>query len=300
MIDTLFDYFHRYYKVAIVIIVGIILLAFGFWYFEKQFRKEIVFKNELILSYNTGVVYPIDYIDQVDHKPLSQLQINNDTITIGKWKLKVDKAIDTSVIGKTTIYFTTNEKNPRRYEKVVEVKDLEPPVITFKKEVVTLFKSQIENFNYRDNIANVEDDYDSSDLVYLQPKSQLSIVDDAGEYEFNVEATDSSGNSMDYEFKVRIEEDPKPEPEIIYIDRPVYIEQPSTSTKPSNPAPATTPSTKPSQQTVHGTKKYMFTDGYTLDSGYDACVADGQQYGTYTCSPLKNDEGIYIGYELKY
>ncbi len=50
----------------------------------------------------------------------------------------------------------------------------------------------------------------------------------------------------------------------------------------------------------HGTKDFMFTDGYNIDSAYNACVLQGSQYGSYSCTPLRDSEGFYIGYRLQW
>lgn len=61
-------------------------------------------------------------------------------------------------------------------------------------------------------------------------------------------------------------------------------------------APAPSPS--PSQS--HGTQYFMFSDGYDFNSGYNACVAAGSAYGTYSCQPIQGADGIYTGYMLTY
>ena len=50
----------------------------------------------------------------------------------------------------------------------------------------------------------------------------------------------------------------------------------------------------------HGSEYFMFTSGYDIDTAYNTCVIRGKQYSSYSCVPLKNDEGLYTGYRLDY
>lgn len=56
----------------------------------------------------------------------------------------------------------------------------------------------------------------------------------------------------------------------------------------------------PAKSQSHGTRYFMFSDGYNLDSGYRACVATGKKIGTYSCEPIMGKDGIYKGYKLTY
>lgn len=102
---------------------------------------------------------------------------------------------------------------------------------------------------------------------------------------------DSSGNETKEVLKLTLKEKEvvKPEKEIIYIKTP-------TNSQGQQVYPKGTKGVGGTDITLN--KSFMFKDGYTLDTGYSACVAEGNKYGAYTCKPIKNSDGIYIGYRL--
>ena len=57
---------------------------------------------------------------------------------------------------------------------------------------------------------------------------------------------------------------------------------------------------QPGGSNNHGSEYFMFTSGYDIDTAYQACVIRGKQFNSYSCVPLKNEEGLYTGYRLDY
>ena len=65
--------------------------------------------------------------------------------------------------------------------------------------------------------------------------------------------------------------------------------------------PSYEPDPEPEPDVGHGTERFMFSDGYDLDSGFNACSAKGSALGVgFTCTGILDSDGICIGYELKY
>ncbi|QRG86070.1 hypothetical protein [Bulleidia sp. zg-1006] len=309
MLDIVLDLFYEHWKKALLI-VAIVLLAFlGYKYYDMFFHKQITFKKSLVLPFQQKEIYPFDVVEKIDGKAIKEYEIKEDTLFIGRWKLVANRRVDLSKVGKTSVVFTTNEKNPRIFEKVIEVKDVTPPMVVFKKTKITLLKSQLKDFKYSDNIAEISDDYEGKDGIVVEARSQLSIIDSIGEKEFVVVANDRSGNQKEYSFLVEIKEDPVPEKkiekEIIYKDRIIYkpTTSPSksqTTIKPKLSQSTTKAKVSPSNNHIHGSQRFLFSNGYNMDTGYKACTAKGDHYSNYSCTPMKNKDGIYIGYLLEY
>ena len=113
--------------------------------------------------------------------------------------------------------------------------------------------------------------------------------------------SDSSGNAATADLKVTLVDpvitSPAPSATAPGLD--------GTSTSISSAEPAQSNTTVPSQNKVPSgtrageTKYYWFTDGYDIDSAYNACKVDGSAYGSYSCEPMMVN-GLYTGYKLTY
>lgn len=44
--------------------------------------------------------------------------------------------------------------------------------------------------------------------------------------------------------------------------------------------------------------KFLFSEGYDFNTAFDNCKLYLNKKGNGTCIPLKNDDGIYLGYEF--
>lgn len=85
--------------------------------------------------------------------------------------------------------------------------------------------------------------------------------------------------------------------EPVYTPEPTPVPTPAPTPVPSTPAPAPVTPSKPADSA--SVKHFAFSDGYTMDSAYNACVAAGTAHGSYSCTPYMNNDGTYAGYELK-
>ena len=183
--------------------------------------------------------------------------------------------------------------------------DSTAPVITLNQYSVTLTKGT-DRFIPEEYIISASDnvDGDLTDLIsydYEKKETNQTVL---------YSVADSSGNSSEVELTLKWK-DP-PEPEIVYVEKPVNTpsnngSSPSTISSSSSTGtpnagtgslPAATVPQPPTQ--VHGTKTFMFADGYDLDSGYSACVVAMNSIGYGSCTAIVGGDGLYIGYQLDY
>lgn len=202
--------------------------------------------------------------------------------------------IDTKKLGKQTAKYTLkNQMKEKDAELVVNVVDQEPPQIFLTTSSATLIRGQ-DTFSCRAYLDHAADnaDGDITDQVTCSP------VDESKDTQtITYTVTDGSGNKGTAELTLNYKDSEPvstPEPIIIYQQVPSSSNS-GTSSSGSNSSGST-------QQQVpsgHGSKTYLFADGYTMDSAYSACVADMNAHGG-ACTPISDGDGIYTGYRLDY
>lgn len=226
--------------------------------------------EEVTLDYGQGF-NPMDYV--TDYTQAEDVQ------------LKLPDAIDTKVLGTTSVIYTiSNPVKSEQKELKVRVVDQKAPMITLSNQEVTLTRGQ-DKFACKAYLTSAVDDVDGD----LTQQVQCSKEDEnKNEQDITYSVTDAAGNGAEAHLSLKLKDPPPPpEPEKIVIYRD---NKPSASS-------GTVPAQAPPQ--THGSQSFMFADGYNMDSGYQACIVAGSQHGAYTCQPIQSD-GIYTGYQLKY
>ncbi|QRG86930.1 hypothetical protein [Bulleidia sp. zg-1006] len=263
--------------ILIVLLLGGMAFFFSKDSLQQLFQKlELSFITEkpIEIEYGSGF-NPQDYIKSYTKDKNVELVLPN--------------ALDTTALGKHTLTFTLkNKKKSISKELEVDVVDKESPVLKLKQYSLTLERGINTTFSCKTYIQSANDNVDGD----LTKKVECSKFDsNKNQQEIQYSVKDSSGNSSKEILKLTLKEKEvvKPEEKIVYIKTP-------TNAKGHPIYPKNAKGVGGTDITLN--KYFMFKDGYTLDSGYKACVLEGSKYGAYTCSPLKDKDGIYTGYHL--
>lgn len=292
-------------NLLLVICISIVLFGTGFillsnredLYLYLESIQLVLAKEKVIL--NVGERFdPASIILDYDSK--NELTLPETTL------------IDWEQPGTYTLkYSVSNGKKTKTKEVMLRIIDKEAPVIDLKRDSATLIYGEDE-FACKSNIEAVSDNVDD-----------MSISDVAchvGELFGNRQkviytAKDSSGNETTKDMSIvwieKIEE-PEPEPEVPPYVPPVTPpvtppvnppETPNNGNQGNNGSNNSSTGTKPVTATP---KKYLFADGYTYDSAFDACVFDGKaamEAGTangYSCMDISAEDGRFLGYSLTF
>lgn len=199
--------------------------------------------------------------------------------------------VDTKKLGEQeAVYTLKNSMKSITKTLMINVVDQEAPVITLNTHEVTLTRGT-DTFSGKAYLTSAVDDVDgdlTEHVTWNDPDSSA----DQQTVQFKV--TDSSGNTGTADLIVHFKDpDPAPEPETIII-----YKNSDSGTKSSGSSSNTTGSS--SSSVSHGTADYLFSDGYDMDTAYQACIAAGSAHGAYSCKPLTGSDGLYTGYELTY
>lgn len=202
--------------------------------------------------------------------------------------------IDTSMICDVdVVYLLKNQLKSITETMKVHIVDTTPPDIILSNQEVTLTRGE-QSFVCKAYLSNAMDEVDGD----LTSEVACTDIDESlNEQTVVYSVKDCSGNTAEKKLKVKFVDPPEPETIIVYKD-PMVPQQPINPTKPSQDRKPSSGST--SVDRTSGSQNFMFSDGYDMDSGYQACIAAGNAHGAYSCTPLQNEEGIYIGYRLDY
>ena len=216
----------------------------------------------------------------------------------GTAELILPDPIDTNVLGdKVLLYKLKNSKKVITKELDVHVIDSKAPKLILKQNEVKLTRT-VDDFHASEYIEEASDNVDGN-LKDKVTETELDTSKDEQVITYSV--SDSSGNAATADLKVTL------------VDPVITSPAPSatapsgnsTSTNSNSADPAQGNTTVPSQNKVPSgtrtgeTKYYWFTDGYDIDSAYNACKVDGSAYGSYSCEPMMVN-GLYTGYKLTY
>lgn len=178
-------------------------------------------------------------------------------------------------------------------EFVVKIIDKTPPVITLLNDHLEYIEGEQDEIDF-DEIIIINDNMDHNLQYQIIGEYDLSVV---GNYEITIYVEDTSGNSAEKKLLIDIKE--KKVEEIPQYESPSNSENNQTT---HHENPAFTPS---SPSSIPEPEYFMFKNGYTMDTAYEACVfkrdqmmSDGKVNGG-TCTPIM-EEGIYTGYQLIY
>lgn len=199
-----------------------------------------------------------------------------------------------------------DDKKEINTELIVEIRDLTPPIINLKESVIhTDVDKEIDLSKYIKIIDNKD-----HNLTY-----QLDGTIDyqqSGEYKIKVLTQDTSGNTASDIITVIVAgaedeeqaiDQPLDPPQSMIPPTAPQFNQPNQSID-STPIVVPKPNSN-SHSPVPASIDFLFTDGYTYESAYSACVAAGTQAldkgqaAKYTCNPIKTD-GKYTGYNLSF
>jgi len=155
----------------------------------------------------------------------------------------------------------------------------------------------VDDFHASEYIEEASDNVDGN-LKDKVTETELDTSKDEQMITYTV--SDSSGNTETAKLKVPLDRIP-------VIATPAPAEDQSSrdeTSRSGEQASSQATSSTISNNTENGsrtgeTKYYWFTDGYDIDSAYNACKVDGSAYGAYTCEPMMVN-GLYTGYKLTY
>lgn len=194
----------------------------------------------------------------------------------------------------------SNDVKESNAKIVVTVKDLTPPTITLKNENVELVLGKTDKFDLDDYVI-IDDNLDHN-LTY-QVVGEYDLKK-SGTYSLTIYAEDLDGNKATTDFQIEVKEDKKIEKEETH--------QTIDPTLPIIPLPPNLPTVEQPvipDRTVNSpvpeNKNFLFSDGYTYQSAFDACAIYGKSVlnsnnaSSYLCTPIKED-GKYKGYLITF
>ena len=272
--------------ILIVTLVGTVSVgAYLFHHYQMLQNQNLILTltaDEVTLDYG-AVFNPIDYVEDYTKEDGVELLLPD--------------VIDTHQIGKTeALYKIKNRVKTETAGLTINVVDQSPPDITLSNHEVTLTRGQ-DAFSGKAYLSSAADnaDGDLTDRVtWNDPDESLNDQD------ITYTVTDSSGNIGRDVLTLHYKDpDPVPEPEKIIVYQNSG-EPNSASTQASSSSSADSSGSAAQQSQTHGSQYFMFSDGYDMDSAYQACIAAGSAVGTYQCTPISDGDGIYTGYQLTY
>lgn len=173
--------------IIFLILLGAIVSIGGFAYYIYTSKKLLVkINNNIEVSINNEV-YNTDYI---------KIIANGEIIT------KKEK-IDTTKVGEQVITIKVKDhfNKEKEYSYKLNVYDKEPPVITFKKELITDYGKEIELLKDVKAVDN------SNETIDISIEGEYDI-NKSGAYKLYYVAKDSTGNQTKEEFILKVEEKP--------------------------------------------------------------------------------------------
>lgn len=201
-------------------------------------------------------------------------------------------------------YEVQEEKKEVNTELIVEIRDLTPPIINLKESVI---HTEIDKEIDLSKVIKIIDNKDHN-LTY---KLDGTInYQEPGEYKVKISAEDSNGNIASDMITVIVDkietdknEDNNSQKHSQPIIAPIYL-QPSEQNSSISNQPIEVPKPNSNNHSpVPASIEFLFSDGYTYESAYSACVNAGTQAldkgqaAKYTCNPIKVG-GKYTGYNL--
>lgn len=188
--------------VVLLVIAAIILAVTRFRSVSSEQEAENLY-NELIVTFKKDAT--VEYGG--DFHP-------NDYVESSKGVLTVEGTVDSMKIGEQEITYTVTAETSdgtevsRSFAKTFEVKDLMEPIITLKKQEVTL--SLNDTYDPADNVELVEDPVDGK-LKYTIDVGNFT-TEKAGMYTVTVKAADKNGNEAEQKFRITVTSSETPQP----------------------------------------------------------------------------------------
>lgn len=169
--------------------------------------------------------------------------------------------------------------------------DTTPP--TIKVDTSTFNVEEGNTYFDIKKLVTVTDAYDPNPAVGFSGSYDLNKP---GTYTVTIKAQDSSKNTATKTVNIHVTQK---EVQVIEKEVPVTNNTVPNTPHAQQPAPnaPNTPIQAPSASSLPP-KTFMFTDGYDLISGFDACKTyRGSNSGS--CSPIQNADGMPYGYQYK-
>lgn len=269
----------------VFIVIGILAsltIASITFFFSKDSLQQLF--QTLELSFTTDKTVEIEYGTGFNSRDYVKDYTKAENV-----ELILPETLDTKQLGNHTLtYVLKNKKKSISKELKVNVVDKQAPSLKLKQYSLTLTRGIDTSFACKTYIDQAVDNVDG-DVTKKVECSKFDSNKDQQDITYSVK--DSSGNETKEVLQLTLKEKEvvKPEKEIVYVKTPVDSKGQQVYPKNSKGVGGTD---------ITLNKNYMFKDGYDLDSGYKACVVEGSKYGSYTCTPLQDSEGLYIGYHL--
>lgn len=173
--------------IVIAMLIVIILASFLIYtIYRKNNKVSIIFNSDTSIEINDKVLLNT-FVKEIKNGKL----INN------------DEEVDSSKLGKKKIIFLVKNKNgeEEKFDLTISVVDTTKPEISAKEEVSTSVGNKI------DLLKDVKVTDNSGEEIKAKVMGDYDI-DKAGEYKLKYEAMDSSDNKSEFEFVLKVMDDP--------------------------------------------------------------------------------------------
>ena len=177
----------------------------GYNYYEENRKAEIY--NALFISFND--IKEIEYGDNFDTLNLVE-NVDYGDLT------EYTKEVDTSTLGLHRLsYEVSKEDISKEFTIDVMVKDTKLPIITLKKDNITIYVGN--NYDLNSNVESVTDEVDGSLEYSSEPKENGYYTINSnfnksktGTYNVVIDAFDKNGNTSSQSYTIKVIEKPKP------------------------------------------------------------------------------------------
>lgn len=202
-----------------------------------------------------------------------------------------------------------DEEKPKEITNIPEVKDEIAPVIILSTNNIEIIEGG--DVDYLKYIESVIDDKDGDLLEnIIYEEIDTSVI---GEQKIIYTVSDSSGNTSQEIIIVNVlkkeepVETPKENTSSNKVETPKKEEsKPSNNNNTSNntttpkPEPPSNNENQNNQSTDKIIKYFLFKDGYTMLNVSEVCAAELKKTNrTGICSPIQDENGIYLGMKLE-
>lgn len=282
---------------------------------QSQQDTTLYFSEQMILDFGSGDT-PIMLIEKIGDTEVTEEMIDGNKIRLGTFEVTCESDVDTNKIGEYEVRYVTNDTTNRYFTKIVTVKDISAPVISFgedgESEEIELSLEEYQSYDFASYIT-VTDNYTEQPVVTIEIDGSI----EAGKtYQVSVHAADRFGNESDKTFDLIIRDEPdviepSKENEVMSNDSDASNSQiqggnsaaqssgSNSNTQLSSPSsqnPSLQPETSKPQD-----KNFLYSDGYTQANVAQACLAELQASGKGGgCYPITDENGLYIGMRLTY
>ena len=297
-------------------ILAVISFLFLLLSCRSQQDTTLYFNEEMVLDFGSDDT-PIMLIEKIGDTEVTEDMIDGNTIRLGTFEVTCESDVDTYKTGDYEVRYVTNDTTNRYFTKIVTVKDISAPVISFgedgESEEIELSLEEYQSYDFASYIT-VTDNYTEQPAVTIEIDGSI----EAGKtYQVSVHAADRFGNESDKTFDLIIRDEPdiiepSKENEVMSNGSDASNSQTqggsssisSNSGSNSNTQPSSSSSQNPSsppETSKPQEKIFLYSDGYTQANVAQACLAELQASGRGGgCYPITDENGLYIGMRLTY